>query len=72
MKELCAFWHGGSCVGFCVIACGLPVDIRWPFNTWLRMGVPEAQDDVVVGVVWPLPSGLASGPLRTLSEHFRL
>ena len=38
----------------------------------LRRGVLEAQDGVVVGVVWPFPSGLASGPLRTLNEHFRL
>ena len=51
---------------------GLPEDFRWPVNTSLRRGVLEAQDGVVVGVVWPLPSGLASGPLRTLNEHFRL
>ena len=58
--------------GFCGIACGLPVDFRWPANTLLRMGVLEAQDSIVVGVVCPLLSGLASGPLTILKEHFRL
>ena len=51
-------------VCFFGIACGLPVDFQWPVNTRLRMGVLEAQDGVVVGVVWPLPSSLASDPLR--------
>ena len=53
---------------FCGIVCGFPEDFRWPVNTSLRMGVLEARDGVVVGVVWPL----ASGPLRTLNEHFQL
>ena len=35
----------------------------------LEMGVLEAQDDAVVGVVRLLLSGLASG---RLNEHFRL
>ena len=52
--------------------CGLPEDFRWPVNSSLSMGVLETQDGVVVGVVWSLPSGLASSPLRTLNEHFRL
>ena len=58
--------------GFCGIVCGLPEDFQWPVNTSLRMGVLEVQDGVGVGVVWSLPSSLASGPLRTLNEHFRL
>ena len=37
-----------------------------------RMVVLEAQGGAVLGVVWPLPSGSASGPLRILNEHFRL
>ena len=55
-----------------MIFVGLFVGFRWPVNTSLRMGVLEAQDGVVVGVVWPLSSDLASGPLRTLNEHFRV
>ena len=35
----------------------------------LEMGVLEG---AVVGVVRLLPSGIASGPLRILSEHFQL
>ena len=35
------------------------VDFRWPGNTSLEIGVLEAQDDAVVGVVRLLPSGLA-------------
>ena len=58
--------------GFCGIAYGLPVDFWWPVNISLRMGVLEAQDGVVVGVVCPLPSGLASGLLRILNKHFQL
>ena len=34
------------------IVCGLPVDFQWPDNTWLRMGVLEAQDGAAVGVTW--------------------
>ena len=51
-----------------MVFVGFFVGFRWPVNTSLRRGVLEAQDGVVVGVVWPLPSG----PLRTLNEHFRL
>ena len=58
--------------GFCGIVYGLPVDFRWPVNTLLEMGVLEAQDGAVVGVVRLLSSGLASGPLRILNEHFWL
>ena len=29
---------------------GFPVDFRWPVNTWLRVGVLEAQDGGAVGV----------------------
>ena len=32
----------------------------------------EAEGGAVLGVVWPLPSSSASGPLRILNEHFRL
>ena len=53
------------------IDCGLPVDIRWPVDTWLRMAVLEAEGGAVLGVAWPLPSGLASGTLGTLNGHFR-
>ena len=40
---------------------------------WASGGLPMAsqhfiQDGVVVGVVWPLPSGLASSHLRTLNN----
>ena len=55
--------------GFSGIVCGLPVDFQWPVNTWLRVGVLEAQDGGAVSVAWPFPSSLATGPL---SEHFRL
>ena len=54
------------------IDCGLPVDIRWPVGTSLKMVVLEAQGGDVLGVAWPLPSGSASGPWRILNEHFRL
>ena len=56
----------------CVVFVGLLVGFRWPANTLLRIGVLGAQDRVIVGVVWPLPSSLASGPLTILKEHFRL
>ena len=39
---------------------------------WLRLGVHEAHGDAVVGVVWPLPSSVASVPLSILIEHFWL
>ena len=53
-KSLCAFWPCGSMqCGFSGIVCGLLVDFRWPVNTWLRMGVLEAQDVAAVGVTWP-------------------
>ena len=63
--------------GFSGIVCGLPVDFWWPVNTWLRVGglrvgVLEAQDGGAVGVAWPFPSVLASGPLRAFIEHFWL
>ena len=53
MKELCAFWPCGSCVVFLGL---FVVDFRWPVNTLLEMGVPEAQGGAVVGVVRLLPS----------------
>ena len=59
------FGHVGA-VWFCEIACGLPVDFWYPVNTWLRMGVLETQDGLVVGVVWPLPSG----PLRVSTSGY--
>ena len=59
-----------SCMKSCVVFVGLLVGFQWPANTLLRMwSLPEVQDGVVVGMVWPLPSGLASSPL---TEHFRL
>ena len=76
-----AVWQNGLRVFVCVLAlrivligidCGLPVDIRWPVGTLLRMMVLEAQGGAVLGVAWPLPSGSASGPWRILNEHFRL
>ena len=79
----CCYTHAGyevsSCVvkrlpSLCVMQCGLVglfVGFRWPVNAWLRVGVLEAQDGGAVGVAWPFPSGLASGPLRAFSEHFR-
>ena len=56
-------------VCFCGIACGLPVASQ----CFVGMGVLEAQDDAVVGVVRLLPSGLASGRLNTstFSRHIR-
>ena len=50
-KSLCVFWPcGGS-----VVLVGLFVSFRWPVNTWLRVGVLEAQDGGAVGVAWPFP-----------------
>ena len=54
------------------IVCALLVDFRWSVKTSLRRGVPEEQDVALVGVPWPLPSGLASGPWGVLIAHFRL
>ena len=48
---------------------GLFVGFQWPVKTLLEIGVLEAQDDAVVGVVRLLPSGLAFGHLRILNEH---
>ena len=45
-----------------MVLVGLFVSFRWPVNTWLKVGVLEVQDGGAVGVVWPFPSGLASGP----------
>ena len=45
LRKLCTFWG---------IACRLPVDFWWPVNTSLRMGVLEAQDDLLG--VWSDPS----------------
>ena len=61
VKELHAFWPVEA-VWF------LFVGFWWPVNTWLEMGFLEAQDDAIVGMVRPLPSG----HLRILNEHFRL
>ena len=55
-----------------MVFVGLFVGFRWPVNTLLEMGVLEAQEGAVVGVVRLLSSGLASGPLTILNEHFRL
>ena len=67
--------HFGLIGRSCLVFVGLLVGFRWTFGgqpTLLRMGVLEAQDGAVVGVVWPLPSSLASDPLRILNEHFQL
>ena len=48
------------------------VDFWWPVNTSLEMGVLEAQEDAIVGVVRLPSSSLASGPLKILNEHFQL
>ena len=49
-----------------------PADFLWPVNTLLEMGVLEAEDGAVMGMVRLLFSGLASSLLRILGEHFRL
>ena len=45
----------GECVpvwrGSCVAFVGLLVGFQWPVNNSVKIGVLEAQDDVVVGVV---------------------
>ena len=65
--------HFGLVEAVCFLCnCGLPVDFQWPVDILLEMGVLEAQEGAVMGVVIPLPSGLASGPLGILNEHFRL
>ena len=46
-------WHGVKGKTMAVLAysySGFPVDFRWPVNTWLRVGVLEAQDGGAVGV----------------------
>ena len=50
LQSLCV--HFGPVVGL-VGVCGLPVDFWWPVNTWLRMGLLEAQDRATVSVAWP-------------------
>ena len=57
-----------SLCGFSCIFRGLSVVIKHFIGT----GYCEAQDGAVVGVTWPLSSGLVSGPFSTLNEHFRL
>ena len=47
------------------IDCGLLVA-----SQHLRMAMLEAGGGAVLGMAWPLPSGLASSPLRTVNEHF--
>ena len=49
--------HFGVVESFCGTVYGLPVDFRWPVNTWLEMVVLEAQNDAVVGVVRVFPFG---------------
>ena len=46
----------------CGIVCALPVDFRRSVKISVKRGVPKKQDAALVGVPWPLPSGLASGP----------
>lgn len=67
-KSLC-----GCSAVFSGIVCELPVDFRWPVNTWLRVGVLEARDSGAVGVAWPSliprPSKNGKRAWYTLSTH---
>ena len=45
------------------------VDFLQAVKFSLRIGILEEQDGVLLGVFWPLPSGLASG---ASSEHLQL
>ena len=47
--------------------CGLMVGFWWSVKFSWRMGILEQEDGTVVGVYWPLPSGLASDPLTLLA-----
>ena len=38
----------------------------------LGISIVAEQDSAFVGVSWPLPSSLASGPLNILNAQFRL
>ena len=49
------WWH---CVHFGVVKAVF-MDFRWSVNI-LRVGISEEQDGAVVGVSWPVPSGVAS------------
>ena len=51
--------HFGFVKAVWFMACGLPVA-----SQYLRTGVLEAWDGVDVGMVWPLPSGLASDNIK--------
>ena len=69
----CAFW----CCPGCAVLVALFVDFRWASGgqskfVGVYMGVLEEQDGTVVGVLWPLPSGPASGSLGILNAHFQL
>ena len=44
--------------------CGLLVGFQWSVNFSLRMVILEEQDCIVLGVFWPLPSGLVSENLK--------
>ena len=37
------------------------VDFQWSVKFTLRIGILEEQGGVILGMSWPLPSGLASG-----------
>ena len=51
--------------------CCVVAGVRCPGDTLLRIFVPEALGGSYVGVVWPLVSGPASGPLLCYNEDFR-
>ena len=53
--------------GFGDIVCGLLGNFRWPVNTWLRVGVLEAQDGAAVGMAWPFPSSYRT-PMESVNE----
>ena len=44
---------------------------RWPVDTRLRIGVPEALGSARVGVVWPVTSSTASRPSIMKTLGFR-
>ena len=56
-----------------VVLVALFVDFWWASGGQsLRMSVLEEHGGAVVGVSWPLLSGLASGPLGIFIAHFWL
>ena len=48
------------CCQGCVVLVALFVEIRWSFNSSLRVDILEVQDGAIMGVTLPLSSGLSS------------